>query len=82
MVKFTKGTGRHVKDGVRIAVGNEGLSTIVSLPGPHDEVELAVPVLLQGLAEAWDKARLADALAAVLAEKWKQKGMHHHHHRE
>ncbi len=82
VVKFTKGTGRHVKDGVRIAVGNEGLSTIVSLPGPHDEVELAVPVLLQGLAEAWDKARLADALAAVLAEKWKQKGMHHHHHRE
>lgn len=81
VVKFSKGTGRHVKDGVRIAVGSEGLSTIVSLPGPHDEVELAVPVLLQGLAESWDKTRLANALAAVLAEKWKKREMHHHPHR-
>lgn len=81
VVKFTKGTGRHVKDGVRIAVGSEGLSTMVSLPGPHDEVELAVPVLLQGLAESWDKTRLADALVAVLAEKWRQKGLHRHHSR-
>ncbi|MCI9511415.1 MAG: competence/damage-inducible protein A [Oscillibacter sp.] len=81
VVKFTKGTGRHVKDGVRIAVGSEGLSTLVALPGPHDEVELAVPVLLWGLAESWDNARLADALAAVLAEKWKQKGACRSHHR-
>lgn len=78
VVKFPKGTGRHVKDGVRIAVGSEGLSTMVSLPGPHDEVELAVPVLLQGLAESWDKTRLANALAAVLAEKWKKRVLHHH----
>ena len=79
VVKFTKGTGRHVKDGVRIGVGSEGLSRMVSLPGPHDEVELAAPVLLQGLEEGWDKTVLADRLAAVLAEKWRQKGMHHHH---
>ena len=80
VVKFTKGTGRHVKDGVRIGVGSEGLSLMVSLPGPHDEVELAAPVLLQGLEEGWDKVLLADRLAAVLAEKWRQKGMAHHHH--
>lgn len=79
IVKFSKGSGRHVKDGVRIGVGSEGLSTIVSLPGPHDEVELAVPVLLRGLAERWEKAVLADRLAAVLAEKWRQKGLHYRH---
>lgn len=80
VVKFTKGTGRHVKDGVRVGVGSEDLSLMVSLPGPHDEVELTAPVLLQGLEEGWDKVLLADRLAAVLAEKWRQKGMFHHHH--
>jgi molybdenum cofactor synthesis domain-containing protein len=79
VVKFTKGTGRHVKDGVRIGVGSEGLSLMVSLPGPHDEVELAAPVLCKGLEEGWDKVLLADRLAAVLAERWRQKAMFHHH---
>lgn len=73
IVKFKKGTGRHVKDGVRIGVGVEGLSTMVSLPGPHDEVELAMPVLIKGLRENWDKAYLAECLAGVLANKWKTK---------
>lgn len=80
IVKFEKGTGRHVKDGVRIGVGRQGLSTMVALPGPHDEVELAAPVLLQGLLEEWDKHKLAERLAAVLAEKWRHKHMHHHNH--
>ena len=70
--------GRHVKDGVRIGVGSEGLTTMVSLPGPHDEVELAVPILLRGLAENWDKSSLANRLASVLAEKWRQKRPLHH----
>ena len=77
IVKFKKGTGRHVKDGVRIGVGVEGLSTMVSLPGPHDEVELAMPVLIKGLRESWDKVHLAECLAGVLANKWKTK-IHHH----
>ncbi|MDD3228898.1 molybdopterin-binding protein [Oscillibacter ruminantium] len=80
IVKYEKGTGRHVKDGVRIGVGTEGLSMMVSLPGPHDEVELAAPVLLQGLRENWTKEYLADQLAAVLAEKWRQKSAGHGHH--
>jgi len=78
IVKFQQGTGRHVKDGVRIGVGREGPSLMVCLPGPHDEVECAAPVLLRGLAENWDKERLADALAAVLADKWRQKKGRHH----
>ena len=79
IVKYQKGTGRHVKEGVRIGVGTEGLSMMVSLPGPHDEVELAAPVLLTGLREQWSKETLANRLADVLAEKWKRKNAHHHH---
>ena len=78
IVRYQKGTGRHVKDGVRIGVGTEGLSMMVSLPGPHDEVELAAPVLLAGLREQWSKETLANRLADVLAEKWKRKNAHHH----
>ena len=80
IVKFQQGTGRHVKDGVRIGVGREGPSLMVSLPGPHDEVECAAPVLLRGLEEGWSKEVLADRLAAVLADKWRQKGLGHGHH--
>lgn len=78
IVKFKQGTGRHVKEGVRIGVGKVGPSLLVSLPGPHDEVETAAPVLRQGLREKWSKERLAAHLAAALAEKWHQKGFTHH----
>ena len=74
IVKFQQGTGRHVKDGVRIAVGQVGLSLLVALPGPHDEVEMATPVLLKGLEEGWDKQTLAKQLAHVIGQKhmkWK-----------
>lgn len=83
IVKFQQGTGRHVKDGVRIGVGVVGPSRMVALPGPHDEVMCAAPVLLRGLEENWDKETLADRLAAALADKWRRKGMGqpHHHNR-
>jgi molybdenum cofactor synthesis domain-containing protein len=79
IVKFQQGTGRHVKDGVRIGVGREGPSLMVSLPGPHDEVEAAAPVLIRGLEEEWPKEVLAERLASVLADKWRRKGLGHHH---
>ena len=69
-----------MKDGVRIGVGREGPSLMVALPGPHDEVVCAAPVLFRGLEEGWDKETLAQHLAAVLADKWRQKGMGHGHH--
>lgn len=68
---FHAGQGRHVKSGVRIAVGQVELSTLVALPGPHDEVRLAAPVLLAGLEAGWNKDQLAGALARVLREKWR-----------
>lgn len=72
---FHAGQGRHVKSGVRIAIGQVELTTLVALPGPHDEVRLAAPVLLAGLEACWNKEQLAGALARVLREKW-QRAMH------
>jgi len=69
IVHYTQGHGRHKKDGVRIAVGRLDWTTFVALPGPHDEVQLAAPVLVQGLYEQWDKISLAEKLALPLRAK-------------
>ncbi|MBU4277696.1 MAG: competence/damage-inducible protein A [Proteobacteria bacterium] len=66
IVHFTKGQGRHHKDGVRIAVGQVDRTIFVALPGPHSEVAQATPTLLEGLERRWSKKELADALAALL----------------
>ena len=66
IVHYPAGQGRHKKDGVRIAVGEMGWTTFVALTGPNPEVKLASPVLLRGLAENWDKARLAGEIAGTL----------------
>lgn len=79
IVKFQQGTGRHVKDGVRIAVGAVGPSYLVALPGPHDEVQLASRELLICLKNHCSKEVMAQRMAAVLAEKWLQKKFHHDH---
>ncbi|MDQ7095427.1 molybdopterin-binding protein [Desulfosporosinus sp. PR] len=70
LVHYHQGQGRHRKDGVRIAVGQLDWTTFVALPGPHDEVEIALPVLLEGLKKEWDKNQLANVLADVLRRKW------------
>lgn len=80
IVKYQQGTGRHVKDGVRIGVGRVGLSTLVSLPGPHDEVEMAAPVMIRLLNEGCSKEVLAGTLADLLADKWRTKAARHGHH--
>lgn len=77
ILHFHAGEGRHVKSGVRIAVGSVGLTTLVALPGPHDEVRLSAPVLLEGLGAGLDKKGLAEKLASVLRDKWRRAvGMH------
>lgn len=77
IVKFPKGTGRHVKDGVRIAVGTVGPSMMVSFPGPNDEVQLAAGVLIECLRYNYSKEVTAQKISAVLAEKLMKKHFHH-----
>ena len=76
---FTKGVGRHVKDGVRIAVGELGDARIFSLPGPNDEVRASMPLLVQGLLERPTKQVFAERLAANLRDTLRQKMQHHTH---
>ncbi len=78
-VHFQKGTGRHVKDGVRIAVGSSGVCRFVALPGPNDEVQAALPVLVDCLGRGDDDADTAEAIAAVLREKLRDRKSWHHH---
>jgi molybdenum cofactor synthesis domain-containing protein len=80
IVKFQQGTGRHVKDGVRIAVGSVGPSYLISLPGPNDEVRLAAGALLECLKNNCSKEVMAQKIASVLAEKLMQKKFHHELH--
>ncbi|BEQ15605.1 molybdopterin-binding protein [Desulfoferula mesophila] len=79
VLKFTKGQGRHAKDGVRLGVGRLGQSTMVTLPGPNDEVRLTWPVLSRGLSENWSKERLASHLADALRQKFLDRQPHHAH---
>lgn len=81
LVHFSdQGHGRHAKDGIRIGVGIANDCLLVALPGPHDEVRLAAPVLLQGFREGWDKATLAEALARTLRAKFRGHAPHDHDH--
>lgn len=78
LAHFRQGTGRHVKDGVRIAVGEWENAMIVALPGPHEEVRVGMEVVLEGLRRSWNKSELADALAEALRGILREK-MHRHH---
>jgi molybdenum cofactor synthesis domain-containing protein len=74
IVKFEPGTGRHVKDGVRVAVGKVGISRIVALPGPTREVQIGLDRLLDGLDKGWDEKQIAEHIAAALRGKWRGHG--------
>ena len=74
IIKFKIGTGRHIKDGVRIAVGEVGISRFVALPGPTREVKLGLDRLLESQAKKWDKAETADHIASALRETWRGHG--------
>lgn len=81
VLKFKKGSGRHHRDGVRIGVGTLEPTLIICLPGPHDEVRLAWPVLRKGLNESWDKKTLAGVLADVLRRKFIERSNGHWTHK-
>ena len=84
LVKYERGQGRHVKDGVRIAVGQVGPTTLATLPGPNDEVRVALPILLRLWSQGpVDKHVLVEEIAAGLrqiltAKMQRRHGAHSH----
>jgi molybdenum cofactor synthesis domain-containing protein len=66
IIRYEKGTGRHIKDGVKIGVAYLKPSYIVALPGPHEEVKRGVSIIIDGLKRGLDK----EALAASLSEAY------------
>ncbi len=76
---FKKGTGRHVKDGVKIAVGKQNGTLIIALPGPNDEVKASLEPLILGLKTKADKHTLAHGIATQLRHIWREKTVSHKH---
>ncbi len=56
IAKFETGHGRHSKDGIRIGVGQEGMTTFIALPGPNDEVALCIDTVVEGLGKTGGKS--------------------------
>jgi molybdenum cofactor synthesis domain-containing protein len=71
--KFRKGTGRHHKDGVKIAVGHASEALIVALTGPNDEVKSSLDILINGLKSDLSKEILAQELARNLSKMLQEK---------
>ena len=80
LAKYKKGTGRHVKDSVRVCVASLGWSTIICLPGPTHEVELALPVIIEHLKKGTSPSVLAEAIAIPIRATLPKISHHHHHH--
>ncbi|MBS6457580.1 MAG: competence/damage-inducible protein A [Firmicutes bacterium] len=79
IAKFHAGHGRHSKDGIRICVGQEGVTTFVALPGPHDEVELCIDAVIKGISDGWSKETVAATVAGLLRTRLKEKLAEKHH---
>jgi molybdenum cofactor synthesis domain-containing protein len=79
VLKFEVGTGRHVKDGVRIGVGQVGITWLVALPGPTREVRAGLERLLEALGKGWEKAATAEHVASGIRAQWRGQGAHHRH---
>ncbi|MGW8302919.1 MAG: molybdopterin-binding protein [Desulfobacterales bacterium] len=75
---FKIGTGRHVKDGIKIAVGQHNDTLIVALPGPNDEVMASLSILVEGLKAGLDKHLLAENIAANLRQILRKKTIQRH----
>jgi molybdenum cofactor synthesis domain-containing protein len=81
LFKVQEGKGRHVKPGVRIAVGQVTDTLVVCLPGPNDEARLGIEALLDGLGSTRETVALAERIAAALRERLRNRhGWEGHHH--
>lgn len=74
--KYKKGTGRHYKDGVKIAVGQASQALVVALPGPNDEVKSSLDVLVSGLKSNLSASVLAEEIASNLRKGLQHKAKH------
>lgn len=75
---FEGNHSRHVKPGVRIAVGRIDGALVVSLPGPTTEVDAALDVMLPLLGpQACPDAELAEMIAQRLRQTWREAHSHH-----
>lgn len=68
IIRYEKGTGRHVKDGVKIGVAYVQPAFIVALPGPHGEAKIGLDVIIDGLKKGLDKESLAQSLSQKYIE--------------
>ncbi len=75
---FAIGTGRHVKDGIKIAIGKLEDTLIIALPGPNDEVKASLNTIVEGLKQKTDKVELAEKIAQNLRTILRSKMSHHH----
>jgi molybdenum cofactor synthesis domain-containing protein len=73
---FKIGTGRHVKNGVKIAVGEYNGTLIISLPGPNDEVKASLEPIVNGLKMSAEKQDLAELIAVNLRSILRKKMQH------
>ncbi|MHB8696236.1 MAG: molybdopterin-binding protein, partial [Solirubrobacteraceae bacterium] len=79
LFEVEQGHGRHVKPGVRIAVGDVAGALVVCLPGPHDEARVGVEALLAGLERTPDKHELAERIASSLRDRLRRHHWDHSH---
>lgn len=76
VTRYQRGTGRHHKDGVRIAVGEALGALIIALPGPNEEVESTLDVVVKGLRFDLDKHTFAEDIAYNLRQRLQRKTEH------
>ncbi|MBF8377642.1 competence/damage-inducible protein A [Alicyclobacillus mali] len=68
VVRFERPSHRHQKPGIRVGCGRIGITTIVNLPGPHDEVVSCFEAI-RTLLDA-SPPMIAAAMAHTLRDKW------------
>jgi len=67
--------------GVRVGVGQVGITWLVSLPGPTREAGIGVERLIEALEKGWGKTEAAEHIAAGIGAKWRGHGTHHYQKR-
>ncbi|AEJ42755.1 molybdopterin-binding protein [Alicyclobacillus acidocaldarius] len=68
VVRFERPNHRHQKPGIRVGAGRAGITKIINLPGPHDEVMLCFEAI-RPLLDA-PPTLIATAMADALRDRW------------